>query len=145
MFNPTSIIGQWAGHFEYGAGYGHIAGEKVEFRLYIDLFIDGQFSGTSADLEGIGSNFEIAKIKGFVGNDFVSFTKEYPHFHGFDDDGNIYADVSKQHPIIFYEGYYHSDAKRFVGIWEMETLVEETEGEQWVQLNSGKFEIWKDD
>jgi hypothetical protein len=146
MFDPVSIIGQWAGFFEYGPEYGsELYGEKVQFRLFIETFKDGQFTGKAADLEGIGSNFLVAKLSGFIDGDFISFTKEYPHYHTFDEDLNTIEDKSKPHPVVSYEGHFHSDSQTFKGTWEIQTDIERI-GDRWrVQIDTGKWEIVKDD
>lgn len=101
MSNSIDFTGQWVGSFAYGPEYGDdLEGKKVQFRIFIDTFKDGQFTGKSVDLEGIGANFEIAQVKGYIDKDFISFTKEYPHFYGLDEAGNTINDKNKPHPIV---------------------------------------------
>jgi hypothetical protein len=89
MSNSIDFTGQWVGYFTYGQEYGEeVVGEKVQFRLFVDSFKDELFSGRSVDLEGIGANYEVAQIKGYIDGHFISFTKEYPHFYGLDEAGN---------------------------------------------------------
>jgi hypothetical protein len=55
-------IGQWQGFFSYGPEYGEIVhGQEVEFRLFIEEYNEGQFSGKVIDWEGIGQTVRFPK------------------------------------------------------------------------------------
>ena len=146
MSTSINFTGQWVGHFAYGPEYGNdLMGEKVQFRLFVDNFKDGQFTGRSVDLEGIGANFEIAQVKGYIDKDFISFTKEYPYFYGLDEAGNKIEDKNKQHPIVAYSGEYNSDTKTFSGQWELRMEIEPV-GEYWLEdICTGTWEFCTDD
>lgn len=123
---------QWLGYFSYGPEYGEdLAGEKVTFRLVVDSFNDGQFTGRSVDLEGIGANYEIAQINGYIEGYFISFTKQYPYFYGLDEAGNTIDDKGKQHPIVAYSGEYKPATKTYAGQWELRMEIAPV-GEYWV-------------
>ncbi|MGZ5248243.1 MAG: hypothetical protein ACXWV2_11230 [Chitinophagaceae bacterium] len=146
MFEPTSIIGQWAGFFEYGPDYGsELHGEKVNFRLYIDIYIDGQFLGHSVDIEGVGADFQKARVRGFVDGHFISFTKDYPHYHGFDEQNNLIENFNQRHPGVHYEGTYNRTLKSFTGNWEIETEIETIGDKTYLDIATGKWEMVKDD
>lgn len=146
MNNSIEFPGQWMGYFAYGQEYGdNIAGEKVQFRLFIDSFKDEQFVGRSVDLEGVGANFEIAVINGFLDGNFISFTKQYPHFYSFDEVGNAIEDKGKQHPTICYSGGYNRNTHTFSGQWELRVDIA-TVGEYWLEdVFIGTWEMKKDD
>ena len=146
MNNSIDFTGQWAGHFTYGPEYGYnIVGEKVHFRLFIDNFIDGQFNGRSVDLEGIGANYEIAQVIGFIDGNFISFTKQYPHLYQLDELGNTICDKDKQHPIVAYSGEYKLNTKTFAGQWELRMEIQPV-GEYWLEdICTGTWEIRRDD
>ena len=146
MGNSIDLIGQWIGHFTYGSEYGDdLAGEKVQFRLFVDSFKDGQFTGRSIDLEGIGANYEIAQVNGYIDGDFISFAKQYPHFYGFGETGNTITVKNKQHPIVAYSGEYKFSTKTFAGQWELRMEIQPI-GEYWLEdISSGTWEIHKDD
>ena len=146
MSNSIDFTGQWVGHFAYGPEYGDdIVGEKVQFRLFIDSFKDGQFNGRSVDLEGIGANYEIAQVIGFIDGNFISFTKQYPHLYGLDETGNTFNDKDKQHPIVAYSGEYKLNTKTFAGQWELRMEIQPV-GEYWLEdICTGTWEIRRDD
>jgi len=60
-------IGQWQGFFKYGPEYGNlINGKEAEFRLFIEDYTNGQFSGRVIDWEGFGVEGKTAFGKGFI-------------------------------------------------------------------------------
>ena len=71
--------------------------------------------GKSIDLEGIGANYEVAEVKGFLKEDFISFSKQYPHYYEIDEWGNTLTDKNSPHPQIHYEGYYDAHSKKITG------------------------------
>lgn len=146
MSNSILLNGQWMGHFTYGSEYGEeLNGEKVQFRLFIEWHENGQFRGKSIDLEGIGANFEIAQVKGFLQENFISFTKEYPHFYGVDENGRISHNEEQPHPVVCYEGQFDEYLKIFRGEWELEIDIKPF-GEDWaIDVYRGTWEIRRDD
>jgi hypothetical protein len=100
MSKTIDFTGQWVGFFSYGPEYGEeFAREKVEFRIFIDDFNEGEFAGRAVDLEGFGASYEIAQVKGYVDGDFISFTKEYPHYYYMDEARNTFEDKTKSIPL----------------------------------------------
>ncbi|MBK9531876.1 MAG: hypothetical protein IPO42_08770 [Chitinophagaceae bacterium] len=50
--------------FQYGPEYGEfIEGKEAEFRLFIEKYNNGQFSGRTIDWEGIGAEGKPLKLK----------------------------------------------------------------------------------
>lgn len=143
---PISMHGQWIGQFVYGPEYGdEMHGEKVQFRLFINECSSGQFNGTSVDMEGYGANMDTAIIKGFVNDDFISFTKEYPDYLIIDENRQIIKDPSNVKPRLNYEGHYNLLSKSFSGQWEL-WANEELSGEgSIVDIYTGTWEMTKDD
>lgn len=113
-------IGQWQGFFRYGAEYGKlIGGQEAEFRLFIEEYCDGQFSGRIIDWEGIGANGEVSTVNGLLNNDFISFTKQYSTSFGLDNMGNsIIIEGVPGHSVV-YEGRFDPKSKRFSGTWNI--------------------------
>jgi hypothetical protein len=73
-----NLTGAWKGFYVYGPEYGEeLHNEKVQFIIHLN-YNEGTFEGTSIDIDGVGSNFEKATIKGFIENGFISFIKQYP-------------------------------------------------------------------
>ncbi|KIC92922.1 hypothetical protein [Flavihumibacter solisilvae] len=113
-------IGQWQGFFIYGAEYGNIVeGHEAEFRLFIEEFEDDQFTGRVIDWESLGANGEVAAIKGFLNDDFISFTKQYSQFHTIDEWGNCEAHSDVSGHQVFYEGRYNRETNSCIGTWEI--------------------------
>ena len=146
MGNKINLSGQWVGHFAYGSEYGEdFVGEKVQFRVFVDKYESGEFEGRSIDLEGIGANYEIAQVKGYIDGAFISFTKQYPYLYTLDESGNTIEDKSRQHPIIAYSGEYNPNTQTFSGQWELRMEIEPV-GEYWLEdIWTGTWEIRKDD
>ena len=120
-------IGQWQGFFEYGPEYGDfVQGHQAEFRLFIEAYQDGQFSGRIIDWEGLGANGEVADVKGFIDEDLISFTKQYPQMHTIDKWGNSGVEQDVPGHKVVYEGRFEKTTKSFVGTWEINTEVEHT-------------------
>jgi hypothetical protein len=145
MANSINLSGQWIGQFIYGPEYGgQMHGEKVQFRLFINEKSAGQFSGISVDIEGYGANMDTATINGFLVDDFISFTKEYPDNFIIDDNGQQVEDRSNVKPRLSYQGHYNFHSKSFNGEWEL-WANEELAGEgSIVDIFSGTWEMTKD-
>jgi hypothetical protein len=145
MSRSIDFTGQWVGHFAYGQEYGEdIAGETVQFRLFVDSFKNGQFTGRSVDLEGIGANYEIAQVKGYIDEDFISFTTEFPHLYGLNEAGNTLEDKNKQHPVVSYSGEYNTNTQTFAGQWELRMEIAPV-GEYWLEdIATGTWEMRRD-
>jgi hypothetical protein len=142
---PINLTGCWKGFFSYGPEYGEeLFNQKVNFMLHLKA--NGkEFEGTSVDIEGVGANFETATIKGFVEGDLISFVKQYPFDHFFNEDGSVQTDTSKPQPEIHYTGHYHERKKIFIGDWEM-VIHSEPYGKGWIEEScTGQWEMGKED
>ncbi len=133
-------IGQWQGFFRYGPQYGeYLEGKEAEFRLFIEKYDEGEFIGRVIDWEGIGAEGEVAKIEGFITDNFISFRKEYTQLLIIDEWGNTqtYGDIPG-HTVV-YEGNYDNVSKCFYGTWQIsfevdqigEFIVEEVNNGTW--------------
>lgn len=113
-------IGQWQGFFQYGSGYGEfISGQEVEFRLFIEEYKDGIFSGRIIDWDGYEADGEVSYVKGFVENHFISFTKQYDRHLTFDEMGNTVIVEGSDGLQVVYEGRFDEKNNRFIGKWEI--------------------------
>lgn len=117
----NSVDGKWSGYYEYGPLYGEdVYGKRVEFKLDLIDLTEGTFEGVCQDLEGIGSNKGLAKIKGFINEHFISFTKEYDSIWMIDETGkeepNDPRVLSSQ---LSYKGTYNPFRQEFTGEWEI--------------------------
>jgi len=145
MENSIKLSGQWVGSFVYGPEYGdEMYGEKVRFRFYIEEIGDGQFNGTSVDIEGFGANLDTATIKGFLTDDFISFTKVYPKYFILEENGMTSEDTSKPQPRLSYSGQYNSRTKYFNGQWELWSNGILSGDGSVVDIYTGTWEMTKD-
>ena len=113
-------IGQWQGFFQYGPEYGDfVEGKEAEFRLFIEGYLDGQFTGRVIDWEGLGVNGEIADVKGFISDNLISFTKQYPKFYIMDEWGNCETKEDVPGHQVVYEGTFDKESNTFSGNWEI--------------------------
>jgi hypothetical protein len=133
-------IGQWQGFFQYGSEYGeYIEGKEVEFRLFIENFEKGNFSGRIIDWEGVGANGEVSKVEGFINGNFISFRKGYPQLLIIDEWGETSTHPATTGHTVAYEGNYDHDKNYFFGTWQIsfeigqvgEFLVEELNNGTW--------------
>ena len=116
---PILSIGQWQGFFRYGREYGNLEGQEAEFRLFVEEYKNGQFTGRIIDWEGVGANGEVAKVSGFIKEGFISFVKQYAYFHTFDRNGNdLDAPDLPGHKVV-YEGRFDEKLNVFTGQWEI--------------------------
>ena len=119
-------LGQWQGFFRYGPEYGNLEDAEAEFRLFVENVQDGQFTGRIIDWNGTGANGEVAMVTGYVNDDFISFTKQYHHFHIIDDFGNTEELPDQPGHLVDYEGYYNYKTSSFVGTWAIVMVVAHT-------------------
>ena len=145
MTNYIALSGTWIGRFVYGPEFGKdMHGERVQFRFFLEDLENGQFKGTSVDIEGPGANMNTATIRGFLTGDFISFTKQYPQYFIIDENGMTLVDTSKPQPRLSYSGQYNSRMKSFRGEWEL-WANEELAGESSiVDIFTGTWEMTRD-
>lgn len=143
MDSYINLTGTWNGYYSFGREYGNeLHGEKVKFMLFL-LQKNFEIEGTSVDYEGISINFEKASIKGFIKENFISFTKQYPILLQFDENNNVIRDDSKPSPEIHYTGYYDVKTKLFSGKWEIVVAVESDPFGDMEYLATGIWEMKK--
>jgi hypothetical protein len=146
MLTSISLSGQWVGYFTYGPDYGNqIHGEKVRFRLFLKEIIDGQFEGKCVDMEGFGANMNTATIKGFLSDDLISFTKEYPGYLLIDETGETHEGISNPYPRLHYTGNYNSQRKSFDGEWEIWANERPAGDGTFVDILTGSWEMTKEE
>lgn len=145
MINSINLLGQWVGQFTYGPEYGEeMQGKKVQFRIFINHFTHGQFKGSSVDTDGFGANFDTAIINGFLMDDFISFTKDYPDYFIIDDIGQKVKDRSNIKPRLSYKGYFDFRLGLFSGQWELWANEELARDGSIIDIFTGTWEMMKD-
>ena len=146
MDKSIPLLGQWLGYFEYGPEYGEeLAGERVAFRLFVDAVKNYKFEGKIADLDGAGSAYEVLPVNGFVRDEFISFTKEYPHRSDLDEYGNFVTDEESPVHVVNYQGAYDPSTGIVSGDWDITTDLEVTALKREQYISSGTWAMKKDD
>lgn len=112
--------GQWQGFYAFGPEYGNLAqGKEAEFRMFIEEYHNGEFSGRAIDWQGFGADGEVSQLKGFIKDGFISFTKQYSIYYTMNPDGSTSADETTAGHTVEYEGQYDPVDKYFYGSWEI--------------------------
>ncbi|MBP6688199.1 MAG: hypothetical protein KA160_10110 [Lacibacter sp.] len=140
-----SMNGKWTGYYEYGPLYGdQLYGEKVSFQLNLNDLGDDTFEGVCQDMEGIGSEKGVAKIKGFINDNFISFTKEYDDVWMFDEAGNEEPNDPKVlSSQLSYKGTYNPHKREFTGEWEILSSIKLSDGSISEQIYYGTWAMKK--
>lgn len=136
-------IGQWQGFFKYGRSYGgFLDGKEAEFRMFIETYDKGRFTGRIIDWEGFGAEGEVATLSGSIDGNAIRFTKQYNQLLLLDELGNLSADPRHPGYTVHYEGTYDLKTKCFYGRWKIsiyyedsgETLVDQRGAGTWRML-----------
>jgi hypothetical protein len=144
--NMHQLKGHWKGEFTYGPDYGEVmTGVKEKFSLVIEEVTNGSFKGKCVDLEMRNSSeFIQSHIKGFLENNFISFTKEYPYQYLSDEDGNAILDKNKKGHTVTYEGEFNVSTNCFSGTWEIVSFVKLLWFRWFVQRAEGTWSMYKE-
>ena len=112
----------WSGYFTYPIydEKGELTDEeyRVPFTMNINIH-EQSFTGTAIDEESKHLFDNPATIKGFIEKNLFSFIKQYPCYYFINEDGELAADKTKQHPEIRYTGFLNEAKNEVVGEWEM--------------------------
>lgn len=140
-----TLAGQWFGYFNYGPEYGEILENKqVTFSILFEEVFNNQFKGKCIELDGMGASPELSSIEGFLKNNFISFTKEYPTDNVIDEKGNAVTYEGRLNPMLCYEGQFNHFNQSFTGYWEIRyNEVSAGEGVT-VDICTGNWEMSKD-
>jgi len=140
-----SLAGQWFGYFSYGPEYGELLmDEQVIFSILIEEVFNNRFKGKCIEIEGIGSSTELSAIEGFLENQFISFTKEYPSNNVIDEKGNAVNYEGSLNPMLSYEGQFNHFNQSFTGTWEIRSTEVAAGDGIYVDVCTGNWEMSKD-
>lgn len=140
-----SLAGQWFGFFTYGPEYGaFLVNEKVIFSILMEEVFNNQFKGKCIELEGIGASTELSTIEGFLENEFISFTKEYPVNNFIGEKGNTVDFEGRVSPRLSYKGQFNRFNQTFNGTWEIWSNEVPSGDGVFVNISTGTWEISKD-
>lgn len=139
-------IGQWRGFFKYGPEYGTIVeGNEAEFRLFVEEYKDGEFSGRIIDWDGLGVDGEVSVMKGFINEGVVSFTKHYDQNFIIDELGNSSIIEGVAGHTVIYEGHFDETMNYFVGTWEIAIDLEHTSDVTLQEIWAGTWRMHRHD
>lgn len=139
------LAGQWFGFFSYGPEYGaFLVNEKVTFSILIEEVFNHQFKGKCIELEGIGASTELSNIEGFLENEFISFTKEYPTNNFIDEKGNAVYFEDTSNLRLSYKGKFNRFNQTFNGTWEIWSNEVPSGDGVFVNISTGTWELSKD-
>jgi hypothetical protein len=140
--NSLLFEGQWQGFFRYGAEYGTIVeGNEVEFRLFIENYKDGEFSGRIIDWDGFGADGEVSLVNGFIDGEQISFTKKYEENYTLDEWGNCAVDQNQVGHTVIYQGHFEKVKNCFIGEWEIVYDLEHTPNLTIQEIYSGSWRM----
>jgi len=117
--NPYELAGHWRGVFIYGGTYKEMQGTKESFSMVIEEVNDGTFKGRCIDLDSPTGKYIKTSINGFIEDDFISFTKEYPHRYEMNAKGEYKIQSNKKGHVVKYEGNFNLSTNSFIGSWEI--------------------------
>lgn len=144
--NIQLSVGQWQGFFTYGASYGQLLeGQEVEFRLFIEQYNNGVFSGKIIDWDGVGAEGEVAIVEGFLEGNLISFKKTYAHYLEIDEWGNSFVAEDIPGHTVFYEGSFNKELNQFDGKWEIIEQEYHTPVATYEMLASGTWRLLRVD
>jgi hypothetical protein len=106
----------WKGHYSYEQEFDER--QAHSFELLVDIS-DDEFEGIAVEEEFTARTNESPIVIGFVADDRISFTKQYPFQFAADDDNNIVIDRSKPGHQVVYEGVKNHDTNEWEGHWEI--------------------------
>ena len=138
-----NMSGKWTGQYTYGEGYEYLdIGKSVIF--YLDITANGiEFEGIFTDDETKDIFKESGVLRGFLENNFISFSKWYPSYWEINEDGEKKFYEEKASHEICYEGVLIDD--HFEGEWEISNHFVD-EGGPYTEINGkGTWTMRKDD
>ncbi len=113
------IQGKWRGYYEYGLGYtlpffGQRVDMEVEFKGNND-----SFTGKVSEVETEFSVKLPGEIKGYIENDFISFTKTYPKTPRIIEVFNYGMNYEAGEAEIVHDGFFDDTNYAMYGGWEI--------------------------
>jgi len=131
----------WKGTFTYNEGYDEIDQYiVVNFKMEL-VFNANSFVGTSTDSESENLFDQPIKVKGFIDDEKISFTLNYPFNYYKDENGIIILNKEIKHPEIHYLGFWEDDKRSISGTWEMTTNEEKYLDGYLEEFTTGEFEM----
>ncbi|MES2285622.1 MAG: hypothetical protein V4547_08035 [Bacteroidota bacterium] len=114
----TNLNGNWKGIIIYGPEYRNLENKELYFSLEIKQE-EETFTGTAIDTSGIGTNPDIAEVRGFIEANEISFVKQYKSTLWFDENYSVIIEKDKLGPEINYWGTFDPLTGTMEGNWEI--------------------------
>ncbi|MCW3467007.1 hypothetical protein [Chitinophaga nivalis] len=137
-----SLTGEWQGYYIYDPAFGEkLSAEKVLFKLSLTDTGDDHFEGVCHDVNSPVSQNNTATIKGFVEDDFISFTKAYRQFFLITDDNQVVPHTALKTPELSYYGHYDPINEVFSGDWELIGRLHAHPDGDYAEITTGTWEM----
>lgn len=111
----------WIGKFAYSFEEGD--DEFFAFEIVAN-YENGSFEGTVYDEVFSGMTGDLAKVKGFIEHDLISFVKIYPYYYVKDLQGKTIIDKNQKGHQVVYQGYFNDETGEWEGEWEIQIYEE---------------------
>ena len=115
-----NLNGLWTFVIVYGPEYEEMENKELVFEAEFSQDED-TFTAVGIDKDGAGMSPDLAKIKGFLDGDRISFVKQYEFSHYASGDGKTIIDNNNPGHEINYFGAYDSINNMFYGDWDITT------------------------
>ena len=116
MNHAMKLDGEWTGTIIFGKLYGAWQNRILHFDMTITQTRE-EFKGKAIDTDGLGVHPDPATIEGNFDGNVITFVKQYPSFHYF-EDGVTKIDPRSKPPKVIYQGVYLEAMGIFVGEWK---------------------------
>jgi hypothetical protein len=107
----------WKGKYCYEEEFND--SKSFAFELKIDCTAN-EFQGISIEEEFTTLTNDSPTVNGFIDNDHISYTLQYPYQFDIAEDGSTIIDRSKPGHEVIYEGYFNAETGNWEGEWEIE-------------------------
>jgi hypothetical protein len=142
---PTlDIEGRWIGFYTYGKEYSlEEQLTSVPFTVEFKNTLVG-FVGKMTEEVGYGGLDDEIYVEGQMDMNSISFTKFYTKKHYVNENGETVSEESDDPNIVYYDGAYDSQLKKFIGEWTI-CLVSQDENGNDIEYeeDTGGWEMWK--
>ena len=115
-----NLNGLWTFVIVYGPEYEEMENKELIFEA--EFTQDGDtFTATGMDKDGVGMSPDLARMKGFIDENMISFVKQYEFSHYASGDGKTIVDNNNPGHEINYYGTYDATTNSFSGDWDITT------------------------
>jgi hypothetical protein len=141
--SPIDIEGRWIGFYTYGKEYSTEEQlTSVPFTVEFKNTLIGFVGKMSEEVDYGGLDDQIY-IEGQMNTDTISFTKFYTKKHYVNEKGETVSEESDDPNIVYYDGAYDSQVKKFIGTWTICLVSQDEDGKDIEYEDTGGWEMWR--